>query len=103
MPRPPEVSTRDIADSLTLPPDHQPPPVPPGSVRDWWEWWSGQYGPWAPAGSKQWDDVEAGFYAGFALAMTDIANLGSRLTKGGWPVDQTVLNQWIAEHSPRKR
>jgi hypothetical protein len=66
--RPPEITTRDIADLLTLPPDHYPPPVEPGGVRDWFLWWHGQYGVRDPYAHSTDTVAEAAFVAGYALA-----------------------------------
>lgn len=102
MPPPAEITTRDIADSLTLKPGHEPPPEPPGSVRAWWEWWITSYAP--PDDYAPWhqDDIEAGFYAGFALALMEVTNLGARLYRSRRGPYGTAIDAWITAHSPKK-
>jgi hypothetical protein len=66
--RPPELTTRDIADLLTLHPNHYPPPVEPGGVRDWFLWWNGEYYAQGKIPDTGGADLEAAFIAGYALA-----------------------------------
>lgn len=71
-------------------------------MRTWWEWWRGQYTSADPGCCWDIDDVEAGFYAGFALAMADVANLGARLSLDTRGPYGAAIDAWITAHSPKK-